>query len=245
MNEAIKEDQEGEYSGLFGQRGGPGRIDEEGNLGSTLIDDLREFKQDELMRLEEAILNARQPTEDLFGIKRRFCKVCQQGCNGYLPNNTMVPQPGEFPTFCKHCKCPAHFHSVCESPADIKFPEDLKECLHSYNIEAKDLNFNCVVLSFQVRDVSQRAQNMAELFAILKDEGLEVVSIETRHLEVEEAIYLKSRIVTQTESRIHRALGLGVKNSATNGIRDEGQHGSAFVGKSGAHDPFMLNKNAD
>jgi hypothetical protein len=36
---------------------------------------------------------------------------------------------------------------------------------------------------------------MSELLTILKEEGLEVISVERRELEVEEAIYLKGRMI--------------------------------------------------
>jgi hypothetical protein len=36
---------------------------------------------------------------------------------------------------------------------------------------------------------------MGELLSILKEEGLEVISLEKRELDIEEAIYLKSRMI--------------------------------------------------
>ena len=75
------------------------------------------------------------PTDDIFGVKRRFCTVCEKGCIGYQPSTLMVPQSGEFPTFCKNCKCPAHFHQVCVTPADIVFPPELQETIKNYNIQ--------------------------------------------------------------------------------------------------------------
>jgi hypothetical protein len=251
MSDAIKEDKDGEYAKIIvATAGGTKHLDAHGNLAKTLIDDLREFKHEELQNLEEAVKNARPPTEDLFGIKRRFCLVCEQGCSGYLPNKVMVPQPGEFPTFCKNCKCPAHFHNITVEPQEIKFPEDLTETMQNFNISAKDLNFNCVVLGFQVRDLQMKSQNLNELLSILKEEGLEIISLDNRFLEIEEAIFLKSRMVHQTESRVMGALGLTLNHAnagktSGNIIRTEGKHGSAFIGKSGANDPFLLNKTAD
>lgn len=147
MSETLKEDKEGQFSSIV-KPSDELHMDEDGNISKALIDDLREFKAEELLNLEESIKNARLPTEDLFGIKRRFCKVCEKGCTGYLPNTLMVPQPGEFPTFCKNCKCPAHFHNICVDPEDIAFPEDLKVALQNHNITSKDLNFNCIMLAF-------------------------------------------------------------------------------------------------
>jgi hypothetical protein len=97
-----------------------------------MIDELREFKQDELLSLEEKIKNSRLPSDDLFGIKRRFCTVCEQGCPGYEPSSLIVA--GEFPTFCNHCKCPAHFHQICITPEDIKIPQEMREIIQSFNI---------------------------------------------------------------------------------------------------------------
>lgn len=88
------------------------------------------------------------------------------------------------------------------------FPEELRESLKSHNIAAKDLNFNCVMLAFQVRDQHTKGQNVRELLTILKEEGMEIVQIENRYLEIEEAIYLKSRMMSQTENMILTSLGL-------------------------------------
>jgi hypothetical protein len=43
------------------------------------------------MNLEEKIKNSRLPAEDLFGIKRSLCKVCENGCTGYEANVLMAP----------------------------------------------------------------------------------------------------------------------------------------------------------
>lgn len=42
--------------------------------------------------------------------------------------------------------------------------------------------------------------------AIMKEDGLEIISLETRNLEIEEAIYLKSRMISQTESIVLKNL---------------------------------------
>jgi hypothetical protein len=95
-----------------------------------LLADLKDFKYYELMNLEEKIKNSRLPTEDLFGIKRSLCKVCESSCSGYEANVLMAPSHGEFPTFCKNCKCPSHFHNVCfDVSTDVKFPAELKETI--------------------------------------------------------------------------------------------------------------------
>lgn len=116
MADTIKEDKDGEYARFIAPGSISKHVDDMGHLTKGMIDELREIKYVELINLEEKIKNARLPTEDIFGIKRRFCKICESGCAGYEPNSLMVPLPGEFPTFCKACKCPAHFHQVCIDP---------------------------------------------------------------------------------------------------------------------------------
>jgi hypothetical protein len=49
---------------------------------------------------------------------------------------------------------------------------------------------------------------MGELLSILKEEGLEVISLEKRELDIEEAIYLKSRMIGQSENLVLGSLGL-------------------------------------
>jgi hypothetical protein len=192
-------------------------MDENGLISKGMIDDIREAKYEQLLELEEKLRSSRLPYEDLFGIKRRTCTVCEEGCPGYEPNALVVSIPGEFPTFCKSCKCPAHFHTVCITPDDILIPEELKETFQNHNIASKDINFNCVMLAFQLREESTQTQNMSELLTILKEEGLEVISVERRELEVEEAIYLKGRMIGQSENLVLNSIGLGVHRANTTG----------------------------
>lgn len=49
---------------------------------------------------------------------------------------------------------------------------------------------------------------MKELLSIVKDEGLEVLQLEKRELDVEEAIYFKSRMIGQTEHQVLHILGV-------------------------------------
>jgi hypothetical protein len=85
----------------------------------------------------------------------------------------------------------------------------------------------------------------------LKEEGLEVLSIERRELEIEEAIYMKSRMIEQSENLILNSLGLPKYRPNTTGhgrqneIRRDGKYGSAYVGKNGALDTYMINQTAD
>ena len=91
MADTLKEDNEGIFS-HFGTGTNNGRLlDEKGRLTEAALRDLKDFKFNELLNLEEKIKNSRLPTDDLFGIKRRFCQVCETGCTGYEPNTIVVP----------------------------------------------------------------------------------------------------------------------------------------------------------
>jgi hypothetical protein len=65
-------------------------MDENGYISKGMIDDIREAKYEQLLELEEKLKTSRLPFEDLFGIKRRVCSVCEDGCPGYEPNALMV-----------------------------------------------------------------------------------------------------------------------------------------------------------
>jgi len=86
MAETIREDKEGNFSS-FVVANQDKYMDEHGHLSKALMADLKDLKYNELLNLEEKIKNSRLPTEDLFGIKRRLCTVCEGACSGYEPNN--------------------------------------------------------------------------------------------------------------------------------------------------------------
>ena len=79
--------------------------------------------------------------------------------------------------------------------------------------------------AFQVRDDQSYNQNLSELMAILKEEGLEILSLERRYLELEEAIYFKSRMISQTENSMLTKLGYTNKNKST--LRKDAYAGSS------------------
>eukprot|EP00347_Sterkiella_histriomuscorum_P005365 403356888 len=250
MSDNIKEDKDGEY-GLLSSKV-ERFLDDKGKLTQEFKDELREFKEEELINLEESIKNARQPSEDMFGIKRRFCSVCLKGCIGYEPINMIVPSQGgtnmtEFPTFCKNCKCPAYFHQVVfDREKDLVFPPELSETIKNYNIRSKDINFNCVIAVFQVRDTEKYQNNLNELLTIIKEDGLEVLQMEKRDLDVEEAIYFKTRMVGQAENQVTKILGISDQNlGKIPNIRQEAYQGSSMQTKTGAKDPYIMNQFAD
>jgi hypothetical protein len=240
MSETIRDDKDGTFKNIVPVEQGF----DDGRVAQTVLDDLRDFKTRQLLEFEDNMKNARLPTEDLFGVKRHFCTVCESGCKGYEPNSQLVPLPGEFPTFCKNCKCPAHFHRVAVLPEDIRFPEGLHESIKSHALVCNDLNFNCIFMAYQIRDQLKKGQNVQELVTLLRDEGLEVVSIAAKNLEVEEAIFLKARMVAY-EEKVHRQQKReGGGKQRVNEILDSGARGSAFLGKHG-YDAYQMKQQAD
>jgi hypothetical protein len=51
------------------------------------------------------------------------------------------------------------------------------------------------MMAFQIRNDTMQTSNTNELMAIMREEGLEVISMEKKDLEVEEAIFLKSKMI--------------------------------------------------
>ena len=132
----------GEGGGLMPRDAGT-YVNADGTLTEVFKAELRQLQADELADLEDKIRDARPAATDVFGIKRRFCGVCEEDCRGYQANRVLFTTgqdgaggegQGEFPTFCRHCGCPAHFHKPEEERVD--FPQDLAEQLVSKNIQS-------------------------------------------------------------------------------------------------------------
>jgi hypothetical protein len=188
---------------------------------------------------------SRAARTDLFGIKRRYCEVCLEDCIGYEANTQMFPSSietaGEFPTFCKHCQCPAFFHSVIED--DMEFPEDLARQLTSHNIESADLNFNCVLAAFLIKDEEKGTENVSEIGQLLMETGMEIISTTKRHITAEEAIYLRNQIVNSNErlisSKLHEVY---IRSQKETDIRTKGGMNPFALNKFGEMSPYMLEK---
>ena len=90
-------------------------LDEKNQMTEEFKNEMRIKSAEEIYKLESTIRNARPPMKDYFGIKRRFCTICENDCPGYtgssLPFSANSQSAIEFPTFCKVCSCPAHFHT--------------------------------------------------------------------------------------------------------------------------------------
>ena len=87
-------------------------------------------------------------------MRRRVCEICTSECSGYEPTKVLFGGKGEFPTFCRHCNCPAYFHKVEEVEQNI--PETLSELLTGRNILSQDLNYNCVLAAFMIKDIDEK-----------------------------------------------------------------------------------------
>ena len=111
---------------------------------------LRTTMDEQAKIIDDKIKTARPADRDLFGIKRRLCEVCTVDCSGYEPQKVLFGGRGEFPTFCRHCNCPAYFHRVEEEQHMI--PESLSDLITGKNIQSQDLNFNCVMAAFLIKD---------------------------------------------------------------------------------------------
>lgn len=55
----------------------------DGKLTEGFVDELADIKKEQLKLLETSVNNATPTQADCFGIKRRFCSVCETGCQGY------------------------------------------------------------------------------------------------------------------------------------------------------------------
>lgn len=145
------------------------------------------------------------PAPDLFGVLRRQCHACPDVCIGYRAQGVVCPSPSgelDFPTFCQNCGYPAYFHPVVKSKDAL--PESLAASLRSYNIRQADLNFNGAMVALEILDEKTRNANIGAFVDLLKNEGIEILSTETRSLDVQEAMYLNIRQLQAKERELDK-----------------------------------------
>jgi hypothetical protein len=65
--------------------------------------------------------------------------------------------------------------------------------IKQYNIKPSDLNFNSVAAIFEIKNLENGPKNIASLINLLKSEGMEILSMETRPLNIQEAMFIKNR----------------------------------------------------
>lgn len=167
-------------------------LDDNGRVTQQYGDYLKR-EQTKFMR-ELDTMQARMPEPDLFGILRGRCEACGDRCFGYQPQGVVCPSPNnelDFPTFCQHCGCPACFHEI--SVQETSLPLHMTSSLQAFNITQNDINFNAVFVVFEIKKEKHSARNIGTLLNLLRGEGLEILSLEARALDIEEAMYLRFR----------------------------------------------------
>ena len=65
--------------------------------------------------------------------------------------------------------------------------------LTGYELTTNDINFNAVLIVLEVKDPALLAKNTGMLVSYLRAEGLEILSLETRYLDIQEAMFLRVR----------------------------------------------------
>lgn len=147
---------------------------------------------------------------DLFGVLRRQCEACLDFCPGYRPQGVVCPSPSgelDFPTFCQNCGCPGCFHAIVKSKDSL--PESLAASLRGYNIRQADLNFNGAMVALEILNDKKGNVNIATFVNLLKNEGIEILSMETRPLDIQEAMYLSIRQLQAKEKELDKYLNAG------------------------------------
>ena len=97
----------------------------------------------------------------------------------------------DFPTFCQNCGCPACFHLVVSTGGAL--PGPAAQSITGFNIRQSELNFNALLAVFEIKEGSDWGSHVGALVTLLRAEGLEVLSLETRALDAQEALHLRSR----------------------------------------------------
>ena len=178
--------------------------------------------EDEARNFDDKLIGARPADHDLFGIKRRFCTICALDCSGYEPQKVLFGGRGEFPTFCRHCNCPAHFHSIEEEVNEM--PESLSNLLAGKNIQSQDLNYNCVLTAFMIKDSPNKIQIAIDIANLVKEEGIEMLTTTCCFLNFNEAFYLRNRVVAQSERKLAKTMAQDFqKHTYESEIRKKGE----------------------
>lgn len=179
-----------------------------GALTSAFREELRLISEEQLSRLEVAASRTAAP--DLFGLLRRRCEACQDSCSGYHPQSVVCPSASsglDFPTFCQNCGCPACFHHVVQTSGALT--EGRAQSITAFNIRQQDINFNATLAIFEIREEATASKNIAALTTLLRSEGLEVLSLENRALDAEEALFLRSRQLAVQERDLSEMVNQG------------------------------------
>ena len=83
----------------------------------------------------------------------------------------------------------------------------MQDCLNSFNIRQSEINFNAVMIVFELKgDQSQQVNTLLTLF---RGEGIEVLSLEQRQLDAQEALFLRSRQLDKHEEQLSQLVNTG------------------------------------
>jgi hypothetical protein len=74
--------------------------------------------------------------------------------------------------------------------------------IKSYNIKPSDINFNSVAAIFEIKNLENGSKHISSLINLLKGEGMEILSMETRSLDIQEAMFIKNRRVSIQEAEM-------------------------------------------
>lgn len=167
-------------------------LDARGGFTQKFKSELQLIAGEQLSRLEA--VTSRAAAHDLFGVLRRRCEACKESCPGYEPQAAACPAGSkalDFPTFCQNCGCPACFHLVVQTGGAL--PEPVARSITGFNIRQSELNFNALLAVFELKEGRDCSGQVSALATLLRSEGLEVLSLETRPLDAHEALHLRSR----------------------------------------------------
>lgn len=85
----IREDED---SGAQGLRADTNiYIEEDGRLKENFKQELNELAKDEIKKFTQTMHSKTPVNTDLFGVKRRICELCKEGCLGYEASKYLIP----------------------------------------------------------------------------------------------------------------------------------------------------------
>lgn len=94
-------------------------------------------------------------------------------------------------------------------------PGPAAESLTAFNIRQSELNFNAVLAAFEVADGADGTAAASALVTLLRSEGLEALSLETRPLDAREALHLRSRQLQAREEELGLLVNAGYDGDQT------------------------------
>ena len=81
--------------------------------------------------------------------------------------------------------------------------------MRSFNITQRDINFNAAVMMLRVRNEEMLDYNLGQLVTLLRNAGVEILSLDQRALEPHEALYLRVRQLRMMDDDLAARLNNG------------------------------------